>query len=192
MTPPLEPLDLERYREYLRMIARVQLPGYLQAKLDASDLIQQAFLEAHQAHAGLVGHSDGELAAFLRRVLTNNLADAVRRYTAAGRDVLRERSLQAQFAQSSARLEAHIVGADTSPSARAIHEEELLRLADGLALLPADQRRAVELHHLLDASVEEIAAQMERTEAAVGGLLRRGLARLRELMRDEPGKTPGR
>ena len=180
-----EPLALDRYREYLRMVARIQLPARLQAKLDASDLIQQAFLEAHQAHAALVGRSDGELAAFLRRVLTNNLADAVRKYTAAGRDVKRERSLQAEFAQSSARLEARLAGADSSPSARAIREEELLRLADALALLPADQRRAVELHHLLDCSIEEIAAQMERTEAAVGGLLRRGLAKLRELLADE-------
>ncbi len=187
-----EPLVLDRYREYLRMVARVQLPGYLQAKLDASDLIQQAFLEAHQAYAGLVGRSDGELAAFLRRVLTNNLADAVRRYTAAGRDVMRERSLQADFAQSSARLEAWVAGRQSTPSQRAIREEQLLHLADALAQLPDDQRRAVELHHLLDCSVEEIARQMQRSESAVGGLLRRGLKKLRELMRDEPGSTPDR
>jgi RNA polymerase sigma-70 factor (ECF subfamily) len=102
---------------------------------------------------------------------------------------MRERSLQADFAHSSARLEARVAGRHSSPSQRAIREEELLRLADALALLPADQRRAVELHHLLDCSIEEIARQMERSESAVGGLLRRGLKKLRELLRDEPGQT---
>jgi len=59
---------------------------------------------------------------------------------------------------------------------------ELLTLAQALAQLPEDQRLAVEMKHLEGATVAEIAAVMERTDTAVGGLLRRGLARLRELM----------
>ena len=53
-----------------------------------------------------------------------------------------------------------------------------------LAMLPEDQRLAVELHHLLGHSSAVIAERLGRTEVAIAGLLRRGLKRLRELVRD--------
>lgn len=85
----------------------------------------------------------------------------------------------------SARLEALTRNAGPPPSAEAAHQEELLRLADALSRLPDDQRAAVEMHHLHGCSVLEVSDQLNRTEASVAGLLRRGLKRLRELMQVE-------
>ncbi len=171
----------ERYREYLAMLARLQMPARLRAKVDASDVIQQTLLEAHQAGARLAQLDEPGRAAYLRRILTNNLADLVRRFGAEARDANRERSLEAQVHDSSARLADWLAADQSSPSQRAAREEELLALAQALAQLPADQRSAVEMKHLQGYSVAEIAEALGKSESAVGGLLRRGLKRLREL-----------
>lgn len=170
----------ERYRDYLHLLARLQVPGRLRARFDASDVVQLTLLEAHRAE-GLAGMEEPARLVFLRRALANNLADLARHHAAGKRDVGREQAMEA----SSARLEQWLAAGDSSPSRRAWRQEELLALAGALMRLPPEQRLAVEMKHLQGATVAEVAEAMGKTETAVGGLLRRGLAKLREVMSDE-------
>jgi RNA polymerase sigma-70 factor (ECF subfamily) len=178
--------SLERHRDYLRLLARLHLHPRLQSKLDPSDIVQQTLLKAHQNLGQFRGQSEGELAAWLRRILANTLADAAREFGGAKRDLALEQSLEAALQHSSARLEAFLNPEPSTPSAQAMRQEELLRLAGALARLPEDQRTAVELHYLQDCTVAEVAEHLGRTERAAAGLLRRGLKKLRELLHDEP------
>jgi RNA polymerase sigma-70 factor (ECF subfamily) len=173
---------LEAFRDYLHLLARLQLDTHLRGKLDPSDLVQQTLLKAHQRREDFRGSSSGERAAWLRRILATTLIDATRKY---GRELAREGGIERTLDASSGRLEAWLAADQSSPSDAASRQEQLLRMASALARLPGDQRTVVELHHLGDVSVADLAAQLGRTEAAVAGLLRRGLQKLRDLLQEQ-------
>jgi RNA polymerase sigma-70 factor (ECF subfamily) len=179
--------SIEDYRDYLLLLVRLQLGSGLRAKLDASDIVQQAILHAHERRSQFRGATEGEWLAWLRAILVNALAGASRRLHAQARDPGRERSLEADLERSASRMESQLAADQTSPSERVVRGEELLRLAHAIAKLPEDQRSVVELHYLKGLTVAEVAEQIGRTRPAAVGLLFRGLKRLRELLRD-PGE----
>jgi RNA polymerase sigma-70 factor (ECF subfamily) len=181
--PPTSERSPEDYRPYLDNLARLRLDPRLQSKLDPGDVVQQTLLEACQAAEQFHGRSEGEQKAWLRRILLRNLANAVRDLNRQKRDVSRERSLEAALENSSARLEALLAAEQSSPSERAERNEDVLRLEEALALLPEPQRQAVMLRHFHDWPLVEISRHLGRTQAAVAGLLHRGLVRLHELLR---------
>src|SRR5437868_6599874 len=94
---PLQAEDLERFRAYLGLLARLEVAPPLRDKVDLSGVVQQTLLEAHQ---GLTGQprrarTEAEAAAWLRSILSHNLADALRKLASQKRDVRREWSLDA-------------------------------------------------------------------------------------------------
>jgi RNA polymerase sigma-70 factor (ECF subfamily) len=172
----------ERFRAYLRLLARLHLDPRLRGKLDPSDVVQQTLVQAYQARDQFRGHSDGELAAWLRQILARNLAMAARDFARGKRDVARERSLEAALAQSSSRLEVWLAADQSSPSAGAVRNEQARRLADALEQLPEAQREALVLQHWHGWSLAQIGEQLGRSPEAVAGLIKRGLKQLRQLV----------
>lgn len=185
-TPDLEP---ERFRSYLRLLARLQLPPRLAPKLDASDLVQQTLVQAYRALPGFRGRSEGEMAAWLRQILARNLAHAARDQGRQKRDAGREISLAAAVDQSSARLEAWLAADQSSPSEKAERNDQLLHLAAALETLPDQQREAIELHYWQGWTLAQIAEQQGRTPASVAGLVHRGLAKLRQGLSSEESEN---
>jgi RNA polymerase sigma-70 factor (ECF subfamily) len=178
---------LEAHREYLRLLVGLQISPRLRAKLDPSDIVQQAILHAHVARSGFRGTTEAEWLAWLRTILANALAAAARRFDTQARELGRERSLEAELERSSAGLDGLLAADQSSPSERAVRREDLLRLAGCLAQLPEDQRRVIELHYLKGLRVADVAQEIGRSRPAAVGLLFRALKRLRELLRDHGG-----
>jgi len=177
-------LALDRFRPYLLLLARLHVGGPYRRKLDPSDVVQQTLLEAHRKRDQFRGRTEAEMAAWLRQMLAYCVADLLRAQGRLKRDAARERSLENALNESSSRVEGWLAANQSSPSQRAVRQEELLHLAEALARLPEDQRQAVELRHLQGLAVAEIGQLMGRSPAAVGGLLQRGLRALRGMLDD--------
>jgi RNA polymerase sigma-70 factor, ECF subfamily len=175
---------LERFREYLCLLARLQLGEGWRGKLDVSDVVQQALLEAHRQREHFRGQCDAEMAAWLRQILAGTLADAMRALGRAKRNVVRERSLEAALEQSSVLIGSWLADPQHSPSAHAQRHEEAVRLVAALATLPEAQREALVLRYYQGRSLNEISRQLDRTPAAVAGLLKRGARQLRTLLHE--------
>jgi RNA polymerase sigma-70 factor, ECF subfamily len=182
---PLYPAELERYRHYLELLARLQLQPRFRSKLGASDIVQQTLLKATKNLSQFRGGSEAEVVVWLRRILSNTLVDAIRELKGTKRNVALERSLEASLAQSSARLALLLQANSTSPSEHVLRHEQALQLSGALARLPDDQRLVLEMHYLQGCPVGAIAEQMGRTERSVAGLVRRGLQALRVMLTDE-------
>ena len=179
---------LDSYRQYLTLLARLQIGRALQVKLGASDVVQETFLEAHRDFPAFRGGSAGELAAWLRTILARNLANQVRRYRhTQGRDVRLEQRLAAELDRSSDRLAGVIVDPGHGPDSAAAKGEAAVLLADALARLPDDYRNVLVLRNLQELSFAEVADRTGRTVDSVKKLWARGLARLRrELPKADP------
>src|SRR5688572_9086596 len=124
--------NFQQYRSYLYLLARSHIGRRNQSRLDPSDIVQQTLLHAHQKQSQFRGASEAELLGWLRQILANNLADAVRGLARAKRDVSRERSLDHELDDSFTRVDGWLAAVQSSPSQQAVRSEELLRLADAL------------------------------------------------------------
>jgi RNA polymerase sigma-70 factor, ECF subfamily len=175
-----DPRPLEHYREYLRLLARLQLDPRLRGQLDPSDIVQQTLLKAHERFDQFRGRTDFELRAWLRAILARSLLDAARMFGRQKGD--RAQSLEAALEESSAKLEALLASDQSSPSQGAARAERLLELSNALARLPEDQRTAVELRYLRGLAVPDVALEMRRSTVSVTGLLYRGMKVLRDVM----------
>lgn len=175
--------EFEEYREYLKLLGRLQISNQLAGKVDLSGVIQITLLEASQT--GWTKLVENERVHWLRRIFANNLLDEIRKFRTQARDVQREYSLEQAMENSSSRLNAFLVADQSSPSRKAIRMEDALRVVRALSCLPVAQREAIELHHLQGMPLDEISVQMKRTKGAIAALIFRGTKQLRALLTSE-------
>ena len=191
--PDFAESGLLRYEPWLKLLARMQVESQFRGKFDASDIAQQAMLEAWKALPQFRGASEGERIAWLRTILARVISHEVRRYKGTGkRDIRREVSLERSLEQSSCMLASILADTGPTPSQDAANREQQLRLAEVLERLPQDHRDVIVRRNLKMQSHAEIADELGRTPAAVRMLWIRALKNLKaEMTRSTSGDDPG-
>ncbi len=171
------------YRQYLLLLARTQIGRRLQGKVDPSDLVQEACLEAHRHIGQFRGKSEAEFAAWLRSILAGLVANLVRRYLGTKqRDARLEQALNVELNDTSCMLERGLVAAVHTPSEHAVQREATVKLANSLEQLPPDYRQVIILRHLEGLPFAQVAQRMDRTVDSVEKLWVRALAKLRSTL----------
>ena len=180
---------LDLYRNYLRLLARVQIGRRLQGKLDASDLVQDTLLDAHRSFPSFQGNDEPQFVFWLRQILAAKVANLVRHYFGTkGRDVRLEQELAVDLDQSSQALGYDLAASVSSPSQKAARREQGVLLADALEKLPADYRDVLVLRHIEGLTFPNVARRMDRSQDSVENLWVRALAQLRQVF--GPGGPP--
>jgi RNA polymerase sigma-70 factor (ECF subfamily) len=170
---------LDLYRNYLKLLARVQIDWRLGRKVDASDVVQETFLKVHRFFGEFRGQTEAELIAWLRQILATTLAKLVRHYHGTQRRRLSlERDVADELNRSAQSMDAGLIQ-HSSPSQYAARREQAVLLANALARLRMDHREVVVLRHLEGLSFAEIAKHMNRSVEAVKKLWARALVQLR-------------
>ncbi len=173
---------LEAQRTALRRLAERQIEGRIAVRVDASDVIQQTFLEAYRSFPQFAGRDTRALSAWLRRILDHKVAAAIRDHALLQkRNLGRERSMDDSQGGGTS-LKRELDAGHSSPSQKAIRGEQAEQLAQALAALPEDQREAVRLRHLEGWALADIARHLDRTSLATAGLIKRGMQALRRQM----------
>lgn len=176
---------LEACRGYLLLVAQRELSPELQAKGGASDLVQEALLDAVCDFERFQGTSEEEWIHWLRRLLLNNLIDFVRQYReAAKRQIDREARLPA--AGSSLDPLGVPAGSQPSPSEAALTVEQIEAVQRVLKLLPDHYRQVLLWRYQEGRSFEEIGRALALTPNAASKLLVRALRRVQH----ELGECP--
>lgn len=181
---------MEFHRQRLRRMVAARLDQRLAARIDPSDVVQEAFLEAEQRLPNYIRERPVPFFVWLRDIARDRLVWWTRRHTTKKRDAFRDRPLEMR--QSGAWAQTHldvVFDSGTSPSGRAISEEERARVRAVMGRLGAADRQVLELRYRDGLSIAAIASELEIGLSAAQMRHLRALERLRECLY-QAGKEP--
>jgi RNA polymerase sigma-70 factor, ECF subfamily len=181
---------LSEHRDRLRRMVALRMDQRLQGRIDASDVIQEAYLEAWMRLAEYLRNPTMPFFLWLRLLTAQRLVTLHRKHLGVQmRDPAKEISLYHEGlpGTSSAALAAQLLGQDTRPSEAAIRAEMKVRLQEAINSLDPLDREVLALRHFEQLSRVEIAHLLQIREAAVSKRYIRALKRLKDLLSSLPG-----
>jgi RNA polymerase sigma-70 factor, ECF subfamily len=180
---------LDRFRDRLRRMVALRIDPRLAARLDPSDVVQDALATAATKFDDYLARRPLPFYLWVRRITWEQLVKTHQRHTAGKRSVGREQP--PPLTDASVQLLAdRLATSASSPSRRAMRSELQAQVRAALADLSPGDREVLALRHLEQLSTAEVACVLECTESAVKVRLLRALQRLRDRLDLNAGETP--
>ena len=189
--------DLDELEALLREVApavraSLSIDSLWSRSFDREDVLQVSFLEAYLRIRTLRTVTYAGFRAWVKRIASNNLRDAVRALERDKRPDARQRVTHGPKGQSARTLLASMTGDDPTAGGQVSEKEEIERLRSAIERLPESYRRVIVAVDLDERTVAEVAAELDRSVGAVHMLRSRAHDRLRELIKLRPSGEAGR
>jgi RNA polymerase sigma-70 factor (ECF subfamily) len=181
-----------RYRVRLKRMVHLRLSRRLQGRVDDSDVLQEAYLEACKRLPEYAQAPGLPLFLWLRHLTGLKLAEVHRRHLgtqlrAADREVSLHRGGLPEA--DSVSLAAQLLGKLTTPSQAAVKAEMRLHVQEALNSMDPLDREVLALKHFEQLSTSEMAEVLGLSKAGAGSRYLRAIKRLREILARIPGFT---
>jgi RNA polymerase sigma-70 factor (ECF subfamily) len=171
---------LERHRAFLLRLVDLRMDDRLRRRVDPSDVVQEAQLEANRRLAHYVEQPPMPFRMWLRQIAYDRLLMLHRRHVqAARRSVERDAALPDR---SSLLLMAQLLGNEPDPAERALRRELAERVRQALRELPEAEREVLVLRNLEGLSNLEVAALLGVDPATSSRRYGRAVLRLRDIL----------
>jgi RNA polymerase sigma-70 factor (ECF subfamily) len=171
----------------------IRMDRRLVARVDPSDVVQEAMAEAHRELDGYLRDRPLPFYPWLRRIAWERLVALHHRHiTAKRRSTELERHLNTTLPEDSALVLAdRLIATTSSPSRNLIRAELRQKMREALDRLSPNDREILVLRHLEGMRIAEIAAVLGISEGAVKVRQTRALVRLRAVL-DETDREDSR
>lgn len=167
----------------MRLILEARIPSSLRAQVSPDDILQDVWVAAFQTYGVFREERSDSLDRWLTSIANRSLIDKLRHAKTLKRGGGRFTRRDADARNSSlADLAALVTAPDKTPSRVVASSEAAHAIHDALDTLPDPMRQAIWLCYIEGYSRRDIAAAMQKTEAAVGSLLFQGLRKLKEAL----------
>ena len=175
---------LDGHRPRLRRMVSFRMDRRIQQRVDPSDVVQEAYLEAINRIDEYLADPQVPLYVWLRFITHQKMIQVQQHHLGVqARDPRREYSLQRHYSNAtSAAIAAHLVGADDTPALAAVKAEMRRRLEDALNGLDEIDREVLALRHFEQLKNAEVAGMLNLTEKAASKRYFRALSRLKKLL----------
>ena len=173
----------EACRGYMIAIASQELDDTLRPKVAVSDVVQESIICAQNHMEEFECRSQGELFAWLRKILRNQMSDVRRKYRQGQkRSVNREVTAKA----SDKPLPVDLVVDSMTPGRAAAAKEQVDQLRQAIESLSDDDRKVIALRSWEQLPFAEVGKRMDRSADAARVLWGRAVQRLGQRMKSEP------